>query len=705
MEASEWTYAGEGGKHALFAYSNTAALSPSSCSSQATIKKWQGRLLRIDKKFLRMAAARASSATTSTMQSSACASKQEDAAAVVVDENDDDDTLQFLRDVMHPHFVPYLDLPQRVLLSWRFLHNLRNSTMQLQPCPIPPSRRTSWQVTNPESNKPQEGSGKMAEQSPVGYLLWDYRHIIGLSAATMNPPPARSGCLSVEVKPKAGYLPSSPLIEPKHRAKFLQSRFVLLQELDRLGHGYEIPRGWRKDETRTNDTSGTTSSHQQHDIISRYDPLDLFSLDETRIQRALEALWECPQNNFKLWCTPVGGDGVSNNVPVLIFADNHYFQTASAASFSPHLACKQPLATSSHIIRDFLGNAISSFEDKDDSNGQPLHTTFIHHLLGCILQAEGVFLNDKLRQWQQRLDILDADGAILVYQKLVELCQGSHRQAQQLLDTYSAASKQLQSPQEQRGTSTTTTQSNDSFVAIDFFSWSPLEPPQDCFSCPAFVALMEEIHRFSNVIHTIRHSETTALECRQGNHATTEIKAFLDQEHERSRRFCLQQIALIQSIPVCCYLLQNWLLSLAVCDVSFFVTLQPIQIPVESLKSKNVLFTSEARYHHLEESRGMNIATRVILHQSEQEPGVVQVGFQKEDEDKTAATFMCSGTNNQSTTAAPPFVKSTNDTAAAIFQYQIKMIDCDKKPSKKLESRHEKEHVFQFWHAHNSGVP
>ncbi|RGB24285.1 inositol-pentakisphosphate 2-kinase [Rhizophagus diaphanus] len=80
-----------------------------------------------------------------------------------------------------------------------------------------------------------------------------------------------SPTLSVELKPKWAFLPSSPFIE--NFVKFQSCRFCMHKYLKR----------------------GPT------DDVTRYCPLDLFSLEDKRIRKAIEALIDCPGSNLKLF--------------------------------------------------------------------------------------------------------------------------------------------------------------------------------------------------------------------------------------------------------------------------------------------------------------------------------------------------------------------------------------------------------------------
>ncbi|EOA39368.1 hypothetical protein CARUB_v10012434mg [Capsella rubella] len=82
-------------------------------------------------------------------------------------------------------------------------------------------------------------------------------------------------CLSVEIKPKCGFLPSSSFIAEENVIKKSVTRFEMHQSL----------------------------KFKENEIteISEYDPLDLFSGSKDRIHRAIKALYTTPQNNFRVF--------------------------------------------------------------------------------------------------------------------------------------------------------------------------------------------------------------------------------------------------------------------------------------------------------------------------------------------------------------------------------------------------------------------
>ncbi|KAG7592588.1 Inositol-pentakisphosphate 2-kinase [Arabidopsis thaliana x Arabidopsis arenosa] len=82
-------------------------------------------------------------------------------------------------------------------------------------------------------------------------------------------------CLSVEIKPKCGFLPSSSFIAEENVIKKSITRFQMHQIL----------------KLKENGISET----------SEYDPLDLFSGSKERILKAIKALYATPQNNFRVF--------------------------------------------------------------------------------------------------------------------------------------------------------------------------------------------------------------------------------------------------------------------------------------------------------------------------------------------------------------------------------------------------------------------
>ncbi|BDA50874.1 Inositol-pentakisphosphate 2-kinase IPK1 at N-terminal half [Coccomyxa sp. Obi] len=84
-----------------------------------------------------------------------------------------------------------------------------------------------------------------------------------------------AGTLCVEIKPKCGFIPTSTLIRPEHEVKKRVPRFQLHQRL-------KLAQGKIKQ-------------------LSNYNPLDLFSGEPQKVEAALAAMFEEPQNNLQLF--------------------------------------------------------------------------------------------------------------------------------------------------------------------------------------------------------------------------------------------------------------------------------------------------------------------------------------------------------------------------------------------------------------------
>ena len=204
----------------------------------------------------------------------------------------------------------------------------------------------------------------------------------------------------------------------------------------------------------------------------------------------------------------------------------------------------------------------------------------------------------------QKLDVLDADGAVLVYQRLVELCDGSHEEAQEILDNFNL--------QNELPCNFNTPSGFELFRASPFFSI--LEPGTDI---SLLKAICDEIVRFS---------------AQESNQKIDEIYKSL-----------VSKIQLL-SITECKFLLLNWLLSLSMSDVSIFITIEELEGTGIPKGSGNVG------------------PVDVVPMASNYNPGLL--------------TCQLSG-------------KSMH------YVYSLRLIDCDQKPAIKLQSRQEKESVFQ----------
>lgn len=393
-----------------------------------------------------------------------------------------------------------------------------------------------------------DGPDVIVPTPPVAHLMWNYRHL--------NTCPSWS--ISMEIKPKAGYTAISPLVHPDHRVKFRKTRFEILQQL--YCNGY-ISKGWDKD-----------SNERQPSL---YNPLDMFSGDASAIKRALDNLVVTPQNNLRVWFgeTPLLN---ANDV-----TDNVMYEKVLSLLLLPDNECEA------------------------DSDIRAAFVDLLTTLASLVLVQEELL--EKLLG-AQRLDIVDADGAILIYERLREFCGD---EADELLDNVSPI-RDLTTEAEQ----------------VQVMSKSPFPKPSNC---AALDTLLQEIEVFSSRLH----DDSSQLRCTE-----------MDEAFGRCKR-------LVNSLTkeACVYLLQNWLLSLAMCDVSIFLMIHPIS------------------------SLG--------------ELGETSTDFEG-GSDNGQPRAVCCCQNDSS----PGVLVAKNEQALA---YTLKVVDCDRKPASKLCTRREKEKPIRFY--------
>lgn len=510
MRAEDWSYVGEGGKHALFAHHPNAAVP----------KDREGLLLRIDKKYLALSASQAEASKQAT---------QEDAA---------EDPIPYMREMVARRLAPYADLPDKVSLGWDFVRDLRNQAMSGGL--IPQRRRRDWLASGDTS--PRRAS------PAVGLLLRDYRF------AASESPDGDQKCFCLEIKPKAGYRAFSALVDPGRRDKYKYSKYRLLQKACSAG---AIARGWMT-------VSGQTDQ-------SLYEPLDLFSGDRTRIRRSFSRLMEQPQNNLKIWL----GERLLLGLP----------QAQDAASSLAGLVDLVPVSTSVQATEKEISSALVE-------------------LATAVVTQEEEFLNKLLQL--QKLDILDEDGAIIIYERLVSLCGGSHDTAQRLLDSMPQTAGPGNQPHA-------------------LLAASPIRAPRESTN---LCSLCDVIEGFSKTL-------------------AASLPTLPDELQMQAARQQALQIVDSLSIEECQFLLQNWLLSVAMCDISFFVTFQPTTSEDSVDPAGDGPLIEFGRYRF-----------RYCRPQSQQAPGVIA---------------LCS---DHSTGAHD-----------AVFCYELKIIDYEKKTSTKLRAR------------------
>ncbi|XP_057772004.1 inositol-pentakisphosphate 2-kinase-like isoform X2 [Salvia miltiorrhiza] len=224
----------------------------------------------------------------------------------------------------------HVDSGIHVLVSRGFLEAVDNKVL---------CQRPSWRVDAARVNPLCDSVLLIADHSvfPHGSLKEDF-------------------CVSVEIKPKGGFLPISEFIAEENAVKKRITRFKMHQAL-KLHQG-------------------------KISQISKYDPLDLFSGSKDGIQRAIKALLLTPQNNFRVFLNGsliFGGMGGA--------ADS----TRTAQSFHDGLK---------HVISAKDGMHVKGFVDL------LTETIFKSGLWNRLLEV-------------QKLDAIDIEGAIHAYYDII----------------------------------------------------------------------------------------------------------------------------------------------------------------------------------------------------------------------------------------------------------------------------------------------
>jgi Inositol-pentakisphosphate 2-kinase len=451
---SSWEYLGEGGKHALF-FCDTSGNEHDDISNTQ-----KSKLLRIAKSHLCMA-------------EKMCEGEHTAGNEVISLAASDEPSLLFVRHVVAPYLSPFVDVPDAVFLTWSFLKALREKAILSGR--IPPSRRSDWEM----SERDQKVD---IPHRPKGTLVVDYRSIFPSIQLSQE----MKASYTIEIKPKAGYLTFSPLVDPKHRVKYEQSRFKSLQCLQQEGRWIK---GWAKGE-------------EVNVRISNYEPLDLFSGEKTRIEKAVTELWRAPQNNLRVWCKSRG---------TLVLSDRRCCDNAE----------RRHLADENELLLNLLVEVLFSADAQD--------------------------LLQRLLKWQ-KLDILDVDGAVLVYERLVQLCE-TKEAALDLVDQIRI--EDVKCTGEDLGSS----------CVFPMLEASPFECGQ------MSTEEKETLRRFCRCIYDFRER----LQSVGSNSDRTPVDtAVMDSSRDKLLKMIQQEL----SLSACAFLLRNWLLSLMMCDVSIFVTLQ-----------------------------------------------------------------------------------------------------------------------------------
>ncbi|KAK7291204.1 hypothetical protein RIF29_06159 [Crotalaria pallida] len=312
-DAAEWVYRGEGAINLVLAYSGST---PS----------FIGKVMRIRKVPRNGSMGVESNGLALTEHERLV---WNDVVELISSTDEEIANQQYVQHVMQPLLgSKYIDAGVHVPVSREFLESVEKNVI---------SQRPSWRV---------DAAGVDA-RCDFGLLMSD--HSLFAHGTQESGP-----CISVEIKPKCGFLPFSRFLSEGTAIKRRITRFEMHQAL-KLHQG-EIS--------------------QQ----SAYNPLDLFSGSKERIHKAIRDLFSTPQNNFRVFLNGsliLGGlGGVAKT-------------------------------TNSCIAKAFEEELKSVFQA---GSGHCMENLFT--LIAETLQKSGVL--DRLLE-VQKLDAIDIEGAIHAY--------------------------------------------------------------------------------------------------------------------------------------------------------------------------------------------------------------------------------------------------------------------------------------------------
>ena len=259
----------------------------------------------------------------------------------------------------------------------------------------------------------------------------------------------------------------------------------------------------------------------------------------------------------------------------------------------------------------------------------------------------------------QQLDIIDADGALVLYHHVLDKWGGDDGDGDEdpvdRLEALLDSAIELESQPANRQP-----------ALHPLLDSCPIPLP----SAPEDRAGLLELCRLIASFHADHN-----LTC-------TSSTSTMQRAHATARHQALALVADGQlTVPACCFLLQTWLLSLSMCDVSFFVTLWPAvadddAADTATCRSDDDVSRRSGRQRKLAANTDNNntpstTAPIVVFHhheklQSPTSPGRILLQVQR----------------------AP------REEAAVCWEYEIKLIDFDPKPARKLRTRHAKEQLL-----------
>ncbi|VVB07595.1 unnamed protein product [Arabis nemorensis] len=321
-DACDWVYRGEGGANLVLAYSG------SSSSSSLFV----GKVIRIQKARKNDKAKSNANGVFSVLTSDEQLLWKEN-KELISSPNNEVLEQRYVKHVIIPLLGPkHVDAGVRVSVSKEFLESVDKKVTKQRP---------PWRVN----------AANVDTSHDSALILND--HSLFSQAISSG-----GDCISVEIKPKCGFLPTSRFISEENMLKRSVSRFRMHQILK--------------------------LEYNEISEVSEYDPLDLFSGSKERVSQAIKALYSTPQNNFRVFLNGsliLGGSG------------------ESTGRTSPKIG---------YAFED----ALRGFIQSDDGH----RTNCFLQLVSDAVYESGVL--DRLLE-VQKLDKLDVEGAIHCYYDVI----------------------------------------------------------------------------------------------------------------------------------------------------------------------------------------------------------------------------------------------------------------------------------------------
>ncbi|KFK31811.1 hypothetical protein AALP_AA6G161800 [Arabis alpina] len=318
-DACDWVYRGEGGANLVLAYSGSSS-SPSSL--------FVGKVIRIQKARKNDKANGVFSVLTCDEQLLWRENKE-----LISSQNKEVLEQRYVKHVIIPLLgSKHVDAGVRISVSKEFLESVDKKVTKQRP---------PWRVNAANVDTSHDSALILNDHSLFSQ---------GISSG--------GDCISVEIKPKCGFLPTSRFISEENMLKRSVSRFKMHQILK--------------------------LEYNEISEVSEYDPLDLFSGSKERVSEAIKGLYSTPQNNFRVFLNGsliLGGSG------------------ESTGRTSPEIG---------YAFED----ALKGFIQSDDGHRK---NSFLQLVSDAVYESKVL---DRLLE-VQKLDILDVEGAIHCYYDVI----------------------------------------------------------------------------------------------------------------------------------------------------------------------------------------------------------------------------------------------------------------------------------------------